>query len=115
MRSPTCHMRIIFKFTGLSWQQQKQRFHTHPLEWDTFKAVCERMNDATIKWLNDAYAEVLKSLDSLLTQEDYHDLWGWDTTKHGRQDRRKYSAYKGPHVPLAGIAHSTYSISARSN
>ena len=41
------------------------------------------MGNATIKYLDDAYGEVIRCLDPYVTDEDYQDLWGWDTTKHG--------------------------------
>jgi hypothetical protein len=101
------HEDHFLNYESRSWSEQTARYQTHPVEWDALGEVCERVHEATITWLNDVYAEILKILEPLLTDEDYHHLWGWDTTKHGRQDSRDSSVSPGAQAPVAGISGGT--------
>lgn len=77
----------------LTWSQQEELYRTNPEKWSPLATVCVELHEKSISWLNDVYAEVVIALDQDLINEDYHWLWGWDTTKHGRQCMR----YNGPY------------------
>jgi hypothetical protein len=85
-------------YQPLAWPDQMKRHQSNTQEWDTFGAVCQRVHDQTIKYLDDTYAEVIKCLDPLVTDEDYQDLWGWDTAKHGTHAGRVSGT---PRTPLS--------------
>ncbi len=101
------HEDHFLDYRSLPWNEQTARHQAHPNEWDAYRHVCERVHNATITWLNDVYAEVLSALEPLLNEEDYRDLWGWDTAKHGRQDSRHLSASAGAQAPAIGTADSS--------
>lgn len=94
-------------YESLSWSGQQARYGTHAFEWDEFKCVCQRVHDKAVAYVNDVYAEVLKLIDPFVTNEDYQDLWGWDTSRYGRQAARRAGvtgAGAGSHGSGSGFA-----------
>src|ERR1700722_2162115 len=78
------HQGYIIRGQFLTWQEQRDIYPSNPEKWEKLAPVCEELHSESIKWLNDAYAEIIRCMDPLLADEDYHHLWGWDTAKHGR-------------------------------
>jgi hypothetical protein len=96
------HEDHFLRYKPLTWPEQEARFQTHQSEWDALWQVCERVQDQTIAYLNDAYAEVIKILDPLVTDEDYQDLWGWDTNTHGLHAQRRATGGPANSPPQSG-------------
>jgi len=94
------HENYFSEYTSLSWSGQGRRFETNQDEWDSFCAVCIRIHDATIAWLNDAYGALLQSLHPVVGDDDYLELFGWDTPKHGRHDVRHSLGSPGHQGPI---------------
>jgi hypothetical protein len=99
-------------YAKLSWPEQERRFRTHLFEWGSFPDVCARVQAETIKWLDDAYAEVIRCLDPHLTDENYQGLWGWDTNKYGRFVARNAQKLRTLHIG-SGSGFSATSGSGR--
>jgi hypothetical protein len=78
------HQDYIVRGQFLTWQEQEAIYRSNPEKWEKLTTVCEELHSESIKWLNDAYAEIIRSMDPFLADENYQNLWGWDTAKHGR-------------------------------
>jgi hypothetical protein len=75
------HQDYIVRGQCLTWAEQEAVYRSNPEKWARFVDVCEELHRNSINWLNDAYGEIIHALQPLLTDEDYHWLWGWDTQR----------------------------------
>ncbi len=86
------HQDYIVRGNHLTWAEQEAVYNSHPEKWANLADVCEELHRNSIAWLNDAYGDIIRTLQPFLTDEDYHWLWGWDTSKHGRQNTKHLRA-----------------------
>ena len=68
---------------NITWELQQKIYLETPEKWEKLSVVSEIIYKDSIEWLNDAYGEIIKILEPYLDDEDYHNLWGWDTEKNG--------------------------------
>ncbi|MCY3016314.1 MAG: hypothetical protein NT171_16700 [Planctomycetota bacterium] len=78
------HQDYVIRGQHLTWAEQKKVYRTSPEKFTTLANACEELHIESIAWLNDAYGEVIRALQPLLSDDNYHWLWGWDTQSRGR-------------------------------
>ena len=72
----------VLNHTPLAWSQAVRNYRNDPTKWSGLLDVGTALLDETIDYLNDAYGHICDTLNPLLVDAAYQQLWGWDAT-HG--------------------------------
>ncbi len=63
---------------GLNWKQADASYAANPGSWQPLQVVCREVFGDTVAFIDLTYERLLGSMDSLLTNPAYQQLWGWD-------------------------------------
>jgi len=104
------HPDYVIRGSNPTWPDLEKLYQTNPEKWAKLVDVCNLLNRQTMRWLDDAYGEVITALNPFLSTEDYQYLWGWDTPSHGTHTARQGGAVgvQGPIVCSPAASGQSY-------
>jgi hypothetical protein len=65
---------------GGNWKDAAALCNANRRDWEPLPKVGQELFDDTVKFINLTYERLLASMDGLLTNPAYQQLWGWDNS-----------------------------------